>query len=71
LDIDQIDNAKLLADGDMGSVALSKGLNASWWEWNRGSALSFWQWDPSQRKAARDGMEIFVRDRLPSNLRLG
>ncbi len=33
--------------------------------------MFFWRWDPSQRKAARDGMEIFVRDRLPSNLRLG
>jgi hypothetical protein len=64
-------NAELLADGDIGAIALSKGLNATWWEWNRGSALFFWRWDPSQRKAARDGMEIFVRDKLPSNCRAG
>jgi hypothetical protein len=51
---------ELLEDGDMGAVALSKGLNSSWWEWTQGSSLFFWRWDVTQRKAARDGMEIFV-----------
>ena len=59
---------ELLEDGDMGSIALSKGLNASWWEWKSGSALFFWRWDVSQRTAARDGMEIFIRGQLPSKL---
>ena len=59
---------ELLEDGDTGSIALAKGLDASWWEWNQGSSLFFWRWDVSQRKAARDGMEIFVRGRLPSKL---
>jgi hypothetical protein len=62
---------KLLEDGDLGSLALSKGLNASWWEWSQGSALFFWRWRVSQRKAAQDGMEIFVRGHLPLKLSSG
>ena len=62
---------ELLEDGDMGSVALSKGLNGSWWEWSRGSALFFWRWHFTQRKDARDGMEIFVRDDLPQKMSKG
>ena len=64
-------SSELLADGDMGATALSKALNASWWEWNSGSALFFWRWDPSQRGAARDGMEIFVRGKLPKTIGAG
>lgn len=36
-------NDELLEDADMGAIALSKPLNASWWEWNSaGSVLFFW-----------------------------
>jgi hypothetical protein len=62
---------ELLEDGNMGATALSKALNASWWDWEKGSALFFWGWDPSQRTAARDGMEIFARGRFPSKLGSG
>jgi hypothetical protein len=70
-DVRNSGHEELLEDGDMGAIALSKALNASWWDWNKGSALFFWRWHPSQRKAARDGMEIFVRGRLPSKLSSG
>jgi hypothetical protein len=62
---------ELLVDGDMVYTALFKGQNASWWEWSSGSALFFWRWHPTQRKAARDGMEIFIQACLPSKTTKG
>ena len=62
---------ELLENGDVGSTALSKGLNGSWWEWKSGSALFFWRWHLFQRKEARDGIEIFVRGRLPTRVTRG
>jgi hypothetical protein len=71
VDLDSKANVELFEDGNAGAEALSKGLNATWWEWSRGSALFFWRWELSQQPAARDGMEIFVRGKLPTNLAKG
>lgn len=62
---------ELLEDGNVGSLPLAKGLNASWWEWSQGFALFFWGWHVTQRKAARNGTEIFVQVNLPSKLSFG
>ena len=50
------------------------GQNAvsTWWEWTNGSSLIFWRWSSlEQRRAARDGMPVFVADTLPNCRQVG
>ena len=45
-------------------------LRSSWWEWTFGSGLFFWRWNSrDQINKARDGIQIFVADTLPSKRR--
>ena len=58
----------LVQDADKGAQILSQVCQGSWWEWSSGSSLFFWRWNGrNQRRAARDGMEIFVSGKLPSS----
>ena len=58
---------ELLVDAYCGINALQQNLSATWWEWNSGSALAFWLWttEPIQTKYAREGMEVYVKSKLP------
>lgn len=41
-------------------------LDGSWWERDNGSTLFFWRWPEGiRKKAARDGLTIFVQGKLP------
>ena len=52
-------------DLDVGLDGLRRVLNGTWWEWNQGSTLFFWRWPIAIRKAARDGVPVFVEGKLP------
>ena len=55
-----------------GLLVVGQTIQSTWWEWSFGSSPFFWRWNgPEQRRAARDGMQIFVhssfsRSRRPS-----
>ena len=55
----------LANDMTRGFESLTRLAGSSWWEWTAGSTLLFWRWPREIRKAARDGCEIFVRQKLP------
>lgn len=62
---------RLLEEVGKGLDVLDQVINTqSWWDWDNGSALLYWRWcTVRQREAARDGMQIFVRDKLPTSRR--
>lgn len=63
-EIDKLD--ELEKDVTKGCLILAQVLRSEWWEWSFGSALFFWRWNgDEQRRAARDGMRIFVQAPLP------
>ena len=45
----------LYKDGAVGSDAIARTLNATWWSWKAGSSLLFWRWAKEARSDARDG----------------
>ena len=46
-----------------GAEAVSKFLNATYWDWLDGSALLYWRWPSEFQKKARDGFEpCFLHD---------
>ena len=49
----------------VGRIALEKVNNASFWEWDEGSAPIFWRWQPEVQKDVRDGTKIWVTGELP------
>jgi len=53
--------------GRDGAKACSKAADASWWEWDKGSALFFWRWPPHYREIARKGVAPFFDADPPSN----
>ena len=55
----------LVKDLAVGLDGLKRVLEGSWWEWDKGSTLFFWRWPVAIRKAARDGVPVFVEGRLP------
>jgi hypothetical protein len=58
---------KLTADIRMGIQVLHQNSKSSHWDWDYGSSLIFWQWtNAEQRRAARDGMNAYIRAPLPS-----
>ena len=62
--------SELVVHTDAGVNILSQVPGGTWWEWVNGSGLFFWRRPEGQQmKAARDGMNIFVRDVLPTNKR--
>jgi hypothetical protein len=50
-----------------GVDAIDQFDNADWWTWKNGSTLVYWRWRPAgeQRRAARDGMLLWIKSRLP------
>ena len=56
----------LCRNADAGSDLIRKNSSASWWEWNGGSALVFWQWGSLIGMTnARDGTRVYVSGELP------
>lgn len=52
-------------DLKVGFEGLTRLAKSSWWEWDEGSTLLFWRWPIEIREAARDGLSLFIRKRLP------
>jgi hypothetical protein len=58
---------ELLRDANAGASILHKACESGWWEWSQGSTLIFWHWPAGeQRRAARDGMEAYLKSEPPS-----
>jgi hypothetical protein len=58
------DAISILADG---LRACEKADGASWWEWDKGSALLFWRWPKDYIETARIGIAPMFDFDLPSN----
>jgi hypothetical protein len=58
------DAASILADG---LRACEKADGASWWEWEKGSALLFWRWPKNYIEMARIGIAPMFDSDPPSN----
>ena len=57
---------ELYKDVAVGSDALGRLANSSWWGWDHGSTLLFWRWPSRYRKSVRDGTKLFIkREKLP------
>jgi hypothetical protein len=53
-------------NADAVSDVVRQNSPASWWEWNGGSALIFWEWGSlTSMINARDGTKVFVFGKLP------
>ena len=56
----------LYKDWNVGSDAVRRGVNSTWWEWTDGSTLNFWRWPRCYWGAVRDGTRLFVdKNKLP------
>ena len=55
----------LRKDLKVGFEGLTRLAKSSWWEWSEGSTLLFWRWPIEIREAARDGLPLFIRKKLP------
>ena len=51
---------------DTARLCIAKSSEASWWEWDEGSALYFWRWNGRWRRWARDGQPHFLVGDLPN-----
>ena len=60
-------SAEFLRDLRIGSEAVTKILNSTFWEWNQGSSLLFWRWPLEFRRAARDGFPPYFLYEPPHN----
>ena len=49
-----------------GREILFRCCNSSFWEWKKGSRLIFWRWPKEFRREARDGSEVYIKDKLPN-----
>ena len=51
----------------VGSEAVWRATQATWWNWDGGSTIYFWRWPTCYRSSVRDGAKAFVhRNKLPS-----
>ena len=58
---------ELRKDLIVGAEVIWRATQASWWNWEAGSTITFWRWPSCYRVAVRDGTKAFIhRDRLPS-----
>ena len=57
--------ASLLKDVEVGTEAIGRICNCSWWNWSTGSTLLFWRWPADIRMQARDGVTVFIQGKLP------
>mmetsp|Transcript_14468 Transcript_14468/g.20830 ORF Transcript_14468/g.20830 Transcript_14468/m.20830 type:complete len:795 (+) Transcript_14468:3270-5654(+) len=44
-------------------------IKSSWWKWEGGSRLMFWQWPPLWRKEARDGARTYLLQKPEPRMR--
>jgi hypothetical protein len=58
-------STELELDLEAGMDALRRAMDATWWNWDSGSALFFWRWPKEFRREARDGTPIRVSGTLP------
>jgi hypothetical protein len=58
---------ELEAELDMGTDALRRAMNTTWWIWDSGSALFFWRWPKDFQLKAQDGTPIRILGALPCN----
>jgi hypothetical protein len=56
---------KLERDADIGVDILKRFANSSFMDWEAGSTLVFWRWDPELVATARDGMPAFIDPYVP------
>jgi hypothetical protein len=52
---------------DVGTDALSRAMNITWWSWESGSALFFWRWPKDFQLEAQHGTPIRISGALPCN----
>ena len=58
---------ELKKDLIVGSEAVWRATQSSWWNWDGGSTIYFWRWSKCYRMSVRDGTKAFVhRNKLPS-----
>lgn len=61
------DNLEIVKDYKVGMDAISRALQASFWEWDDGSTILFWRWPDDHQKELRDGLKVWFRRKdLPS-----
>ena len=59
---------ELRQDLEVGRDALVRGMDTSFWAWNRGSTIFFWRWNSGYKKELRDGFPVFVDwSKVPSS----
>jgi hypothetical protein len=64
--MDRFEIDKFSKEVAAGIDVIGRFSDADWWSWNKGSSLFFWRWpEGEQRKSARDGMQVWIRSRLP------
>jgi hypothetical protein len=56
---------QLRADHAAVADILGRAANATYWDWSGGSTLIFWRWSKEFRLRARDGVPVFISQRLP------
>jgi hypothetical protein len=59
---------ELNLDLDRIQVLIHQIARSTWWDWEGGSSLIFWQWGSAQ-KLAQEGMSPYVVDTFPSTCR--
>jgi hypothetical protein len=59
--------SEFLKDLEIGADAVGQVANLSWWNWDVGSTLFFWQWPNWSKSSVHDGIKLFVDwNRMPS-----
>jgi hypothetical protein len=53
------------ADKEPGRDAIWRIAEASWWEWDAGSAPIYWRWPPEYQETIRDGLKIWFSGEKP------
>ena len=51
----------LWKDFSVGSEAVDRAVNSSWWTWEEGSTIFFWRWPKRFRVSVRDGSKLFIK----------
>jgi hypothetical protein len=60
-----LEGGELGQDLQAGRDALDRGMRASWWGWDAGSALFFWRWPKEFLKEARGRTPVRISGMLP------
>ena len=62
-----INNEDIQDDLVAGRDAVGRAANSTFWKWKFGSRPFFWHWPLFYCKRIRDGVEIMIEGKLPSN----